>query len=88
MNQLPEADRAWLPQKKDGSGVNVFPIFLAVSQARHFDLDGLRGVLEATQRADQCLVTTGLDPRLVLHRLVAEITAARLPAAANPGRSR
>ncbi len=77
LNRLPEADRGWLPQKKDGTGVNVFPIFLAVQNAKNFDLDGLQHVLEQTQRADQALVTTGLDHRLILHRLIAEIAAAR-----------
>lgn len=77
LNKLPAADRAWLPQKKDGSGVNVFPIFLALQNARNFDLDGLQHVLEQTQKADQALVTTGLDHRLILHRLIAEIAAAR-----------
>jgi DNA polymerase-3 subunit delta len=77
LNKLPAADRAWLPQKKDGSGVNVFPIFLAVPNAQNFDLAGLQHVMEQTQKADQALVTTGLDHRLVLHRLIAEIAAAR-----------
>ena len=77
LNKLPAADRAWLPQKKDGSGLNVFPIFLAVPNAKNFDLDGLQHVMEQTQKADQALVTTGLDHRLVLHRLIAEIAAAR-----------
>lgn len=77
LNKLPAADRAWLPQKKDGSGVNVYPIFLAVPNAKNFDLAGLQHVMEQTQKADQALVTTGLDHRLVLHRLIAEIAAAR-----------
>ncbi len=77
LNRLPEADRAWLPQKKDGSGVNVFPIFLAADNAKNFDLGGLQHVMEATLKADQALVTTGLDHRLVLHRLIVEIAAAR-----------
>jgi len=77
LNRLPEADRAWLPQKKDGSGVNVFPIFLAVQSAANFELGGLQQVLEATLKADQALVTTGLDHRLILHRLMAQIAAAR-----------
>ena len=77
LNRLPEADRAWLPQKKDGSGVNVFPIFLALPNAANFDLDGLQAVMEATLKADQALVTTGLDHRLVLHRLIVEIASAR-----------
>jgi hypothetical protein len=33
--------------------------------------------MEQTQRADQALVTTGLDHRMVLHRLIAQIAAAR-----------
>lgn len=77
LNRLSEADRAWLPQKKDGSGVNVFPIFLAVQSASNFELEGLQRVMEATLKADQALVTTGLDHRLILHRLMAEISAAR-----------
>jgi DNA polymerase III subunit delta len=81
LNRLAEVDRAWLPQKKDGSGVNVFPIFLAADNARNFDLPGLQHVMEATLKADQALVTTGLDHRLVLHRLIVEIAAARKPSA-------
>jgi DNA polymerase-3 subunit delta len=77
LNRLPENDRAWLPQKKDGSGVNVFPIFLALPNAANFDLEGLQHVLEATLKADQALVTTGLDHRLILHRLIVEIASAR-----------
>jgi DNA polymerase-3 subunit delta len=77
LNRLPAADRAWLPQKKDGSGVNVFPIFLAADNAKNFELAGLLHVMEATLKADQALVTTGLDHRLVLHRLIVEIATAR-----------
>ncbi len=77
LNRLPESDRAWLPQKKDGSGVNVFPIFLAADNAKNFELAGLQKVMEATLKADQALVTTGLDHRLILHRLIVEIASAR-----------
>ena len=77
LNRLPEADRAWLPQKKDGTGVNVFPIFLAADSAKNFTLAGLQKVMEATLKADQALVTTGLDHRLILHRLIVEIASAR-----------
>jgi DNA polymerase-3 subunit delta len=77
LNRLPEADRSWLPQKKDGSGVNVFPIFLATENAKNFELASLQHVMEATLKADQALVTTGLDHRLILHRLIVEIATAR-----------
>lgn len=76
LDRLPEFDRAWLPQKKTG-GVNVYPIFLAMRGASSFTLKGLTAAMEATHRADQDLVTTGLDNRLILHRLIAEITGAR-----------
>jgi DNA polymerase-3 subunit delta len=33
--------------------------------------------MEAALKADQSLVTTGLDHRLILHRLIAEIASAR-----------
>lgn len=88
LNRLPEADRAWLPQKKDGSGVNVFPIFLAADNAKNFELAGLLHVMEATLKADQSLVTTGLDHRLVLHRLIVEIAAARKAPARRPAAAR
>jgi DNA polymerase III subunit delta len=88
LNRLPENDRAWLPQKKDGSGVNVFPIFLALPNAGNFDLSGLQYVMEATLKADQALVTTGLDHRLVLHRLIVEIAAARTSPARRSAASR
>jgi DNA polymerase-3 subunit delta len=77
LNRLPEADRAWLPQKKDGTGVNVFPIFICAANAENFELDRLLGVLESTLIADRSLVSTGLDHRLILHRLIVEIAAAR-----------
>ncbi len=88
LNRLPENDRAWLPQKKDGSGVNVFPIFLCAANASNFELEGLQHVMEATLKADQALVTTGLDHRLVLHRLIVEITAARKTPGKRPVPSR
>jgi DNA polymerase III subunit delta len=78
LDRLPEFDRAWLPQKKTG-GVNVYPIFLAMRGAAAFTLKGLTAAMEATHRADQSLVTTGLDHRLTLHRLIAEIAGARRP---------
>jgi DNA polymerase-3 subunit delta len=86
LNRLPEKDRGWLPMKKDGSGVNVYPIFLAAENAKNFEFDGLLHVMEATLKADQALVTTGLDHRLVLHRLIVEITAARKSPTHTPAR--
>ncbi|MGE9269453.1 MAG: DNA polymerase III subunit delta, partial [Verrucomicrobiales bacterium] len=75
LDGLPEIQRAWLPQKKAG-GVNAYPLFLAMTAASGFRVEGLRSVMESSLRADRALVTTGLDHRLVLHRLVAEVSAA------------
>jgi DNA polymerase-3 subunit delta len=77
ISRLPENDRAWLPQKKDGSGPNVWGISKAAKSAAHYDLHSLQHVLEATLKADEALVTTGLDNRLVLHRLIVQIASAR-----------
>ena len=74
LDRLPEMERLWLPQKKAG-GVNVYPLFLSLRSAEAFSMEGLRGAMESALRADRSLVTTGLDHRLVLHRLVAEVTA-------------
>lgn len=76
IDRLPERERLWLPQKKTG-GVNAYPIFLSLRGASRFSMVGLRQVLESTHRADKALVTSGLDERLVLHRLVVELVAAR-----------
>ena len=40
--------------------------------------------MEATLKADQSLVTTGLDHRLILHRLIVEIASARKSPARRP----
>ena len=77
INKFPENERAWLPQKKDGSGVNAYPIFLALGHAAYFKLEDLKLLLDATLQADRALVTTGLDHRLVLHRLIVQIASAR-----------
>ena len=76
LDRLPLIQKAWLPQKKAG-GVNAYPLFLSMGAAAGFEMKGLRKVMESALRADQALVTTGLDHRLVLHRLIAEITSAR-----------
>ena len=38
--------------------------------------------MHATARADKMLVTTGLDDRMILHRLVTEIATLATPARA------
>lgn len=74
LNSLPSEDRAWLPQKKAG-GVNVYPLFLAAKDAQAYPMSALRKAMEACLQADLSLVTTSLDHRMVLHRLVVELIA-------------
>ena len=76
VNRLPPEEKAWLPQKKSGDGVNIYPLFMAAKGAQAFTLKSLANIFHATARADKMLVTTGLDERLLLHRLVTEIASA------------
>ncbi len=73
LNRLPDGEKAWLPQTKSGS-VNAWGLFYATKKAGQFTTDEMRRALEATLQADKSLVTTQLDPRMVLHRLVAGLT--------------
>jgi DNA polymerase-3 subunit delta len=73
LNRLPEGDKAWLPQTKAG-GVNAWGRFYAAGKAGQFTTAELQHAMEAALHADKCLVTTQLDARMVLHRLVAELT--------------
>ena len=72
LNRLPEMDRAWLPQKKVG-GVNAYPLFLAAKDAQAFPFPALKKSMESCLQADHSLVSSGLDHRMVLHRLVVEL---------------
>ncbi|NNC86891.1 MAG: DNA polymerase III subunit delta [Akkermansiaceae bacterium] len=69
VESLPAGDLAWLPQKKAG-GVNAWGLGYSAGAARQFSADELRAALEACLHADRSLVTTQLDARMVLHRLV------------------
>jgi DNA polymerase III subunit delta len=73
VNRLPASERSWLPQKKSGGGVNIYPLFLSAKGALHFSYESLEKILHATAIADKTLVTRGLDERFVLHKLVTEI---------------
>ena len=72
LDSLPENERAWLPQKKAG-GVNAYPLFLASRNAKSFGARRLGEAMKACLDADKSLVSSGLDQRTVLHRLVATI---------------
>ena len=74
---LPSAATAHLPRKKDGTGFNAFPLFLAIREVRHYSLDELHAAFRSCLDANEKLVTTQLDNRLVLERLLVGMLARR-----------
>ena len=72
LNRLPEGERAWLPRTKAGK-VNAWGLFFAAKKASQFTTTEMRRAMEAVLQADRALVTTSLDHRMVLHRLVASL---------------
>lgn len=83
LERLPEKETARLPKKKDGSGLNVYPLFLAAKEAARFTGAELRTALEECLTANRRLVTSSLDPVIVLNQLLFRILAGkdRVPAA-------
>lgn len=77
LERLPEKELARLPKKKDGSGLNVYPLFLAAKEAVKFTGDELLVALEECLKANRRLVTTSLDPVIVLNQLLFRILAAK-----------
>jgi DNA polymerase-3 subunit delta len=70
LDKLPAAETAHLPKKKDGSGLNVYPVFLALGESSKFTAVELRAALQACLDANLKLVTTSIDPQLVLERFL------------------
>lgn len=70
LQRLPETATSHLPRKKDG-GINVFGLSIAASHAERFSLPELRRLMDACLQANRLLVTSQLDPEVVLSRLVA-----------------
>jgi DNA polymerase-3 subunit delta len=70
LEKLPAAEIAHIPKKKDGSGLNAYPVFLALEETRRYTVAELRAALQACLDANLKLVTTSLDPQLVLERLL------------------
>lgn len=73
LDKLPEHETAHLPRKKDGTGLNVYPLFLALGETQRFTADELRKALQACLDANLKLVTTSIEPQLVLERLLVGI---------------
>jgi DNA polymerase-3 subunit delta len=79
---LPPSATAHLPRKKDGSGFNAYPLFLALGETRNYTLDELHAAYRSCLKANTRLVTTQLDARFVLERLLIGILTRRPKVAA------
>jgi DNA polymerase-3 subunit delta len=77
LDGLPPSATAHLPRKKDGTGFNAYPLFLAVPEARKFSLEELHEGLAACLDANLKLVTTQLDDKVVMERLLVGLLAPR-----------
>ncbi len=78
LDKFPSQDLSWLPTNKSGA-LSAYPLFLSVEDALRFTTQALKKAMEAAHLADQQLVTTGLDPRMVLHKLVVELCGSKPP---------
>jgi DNA polymerase-3 subunit delta len=72
---LPSSATGHLPRKKDGTGFNAYPMFLALPETGNFTLEELHAAYKACLVANSKLVTSSLDPKLVLERLLIGILA-------------
>ena len=74
LERLPASAIAHLPRKKDGT-LNAYPLGLAASHAHRFQMPELRAALDACLEANVQLVTSSLEPKVILTRLIVRIAA-------------
>jgi len=74
LQKLPESATRHLPRRKDG-GVNAYALGIAACEAHRFSLRKLIAGLEACLQANLQLVTTQLEPKLVLSQLLVKLLA-------------
>lgn len=72
VSRLPADETASLPRKKDGS-VSCYPVFLAAQDCGKFRLDDLKRGYTQCLEANTRLVTSQLEPRLVLDQLLTRL---------------
>lgn len=72
--RLPEEGRKLLPLKKDGTP-NAYSVFTAARSCGKLKLKKARRDLQACAAADRQMVSSGLDPRDILHKLIVTLTA-------------
>jgi DNA polymerase III subunit delta len=72
--RLPQAAQNFLPRRKDGN-INVYGLGIAACEAHRFSLAQLIRGFEECLKANIQLVTTQLEPRLVLSKLLVRLLA-------------
>jgi DNA polymerase-3 subunit delta len=74
LSKLPEYAIRHLPRRKDG-GINAYALGLAACEAHRFELAELVEAIQACLKANIQLVTTQLEPKLILSQLLVKIIA-------------
>jgi len=74
INRLPESSVSFLPRKKDGS-INTYALGLAACEIHRFSMEELRQGLKDCLAANVRLVTTQLEPKLILSDLLVKLLA-------------
>jgi DNA polymerase III subunit delta len=74
ISRLPESSISFLPRKKDGS-INTDALGLAACEIRRFTIEELRQGLKDCLAANVRLVTTQLEPKLILSDLLVKLLA-------------
>jgi DNA polymerase III subunit delta len=74
INRLPESSVSFLPRKKDGS-INTYALGLAACEIHRFSIEELRQGLKDCLAANIRLVTTQLEPKLILSDLLVKLLA-------------
>jgi len=72
LDRLPPAAVAHLPRKKDGT-VNAYSLGIAAMHAHQFDIQELLEGLQACLEANVRLVTSSLEPKVVLSQLLVRL---------------
>ena len=76
LERLPPAASSHLPRKKDGT-LNTYALGLAAMHAHRFEEAELRAALNACLEANVKMVTSGLEPKVVLTQLIVRIAGQR-----------
>ena len=76
--KLPPEATAHLPRNKAGE-LSLYPLFLALGEARHFTMEELVDALDACLETDRQLVTTGIEAPVLLSQLMVRILGRKQP---------